>query len=130
MQTSRRVDDSPNVSFPAARTCTLDAGISADLMLATTLQEGGEQTLERLLTVLEERKYRKPVKAERKDVCGACLSTTRHGQPPSEPSLDRCSDIRMYIRPILLQLEPHSRNADESVSPTKGSQRSDSLPDT
>lgn len=72
--TPKRVSDTPSVAFPAPMTGTLDTDGTADHSLASSLQEGEEQAIERLQKVLAERVYRHSVKDEEKDVHGANLS--------------------------------------------------------
>lgn len=56
---------------------TLDNGLYADQMLATTPQEGGQQALKRLFSVPAERNYSQSLKNMRKDVNGKSLSSNR-----------------------------------------------------
>lgn len=74
-------------------TRALDNNLYVDLMLATTLEDGGQQVLERVVSVLAGRKYSQSIKDKREDVCGTHLRSTLYGQPPSKPSLDSCSDL-------------------------------------
>lgn len=86
---------------------TLGTDISVDVMITTTPQD---EALDRLLTFLRERKYRKLVMDEQE-------------QQPSAPNLDPRADLYLYFRPTLLQLEsglePQFENADGTTCPTK-----------
>lgn len=83
-------------------------------------QDIEEQSLDRLPTILAEREYWQSVKDEEKYVHKAHLSPTFQEQPLSEPSLDRRYYLCQYLRSIFIQLEirrePHSMNADGTVS--------------
>lgn len=89
-------------------TWMLSNNLSADLIFVTTPQESGQQALEYLLSVLAERKYSQLIKDRRKDGSDTHLSSTLYGQPPLKPSLDHCSNLWLYFRPIFLLLQTES----------------------
>ena len=74
--------------------------------------------------ILGQGEYEQTVKNQAEDVPDAHLRPALQGQPPSKPGSHLHFYLSLYFQPISLQQEagsePHSDDADESVTPAEG----------